>query len=483
MDVEYLKAIWTPRAYLTVLAVLLAAFIPEIGYTTFSHDYFFTSYLAYNAYGADGRYLSEIIRFLTFGFLPPTLLLMLGLACMTACGVLFCRLLNVTHWFPLAVTCSLFATFPMMFELWSYAATRFTVPFAALLAMLALTVQNPVLGAILICAALSTYQSAAYLAAVAACYVTAYRLTKGELAFRSFAIPRAIIVLAGLALYLVLYLVCTSIFQIQGRRLASFVHVAASPNDFASVATVLLAATVELLAKGVFLFPLLAKLLFLAITAILIGALAMKRSIIAVLLVCAAPLCVFGAAWVTMPPNQMLVDRILFSFVGVYAGAFLTAWLLTHGVLRAIVGGLGAMIVMIFIVQANNWHQFMDLRDRADMDMTQAIATRIRDLPDYRTGMAITLVGTTQDANYLPYRYFDTSRNLVGNTMLASTYSYEDFKTRDLMFFFPLSNFPKMAVVQSATKASSDMPVWPAPGSIAIRENMVIVKLSGDSNG
>jgi hypothetical protein len=71
MELEYLRAIWTPRAYWTVLAVLLAAYTPEIGYTTFSNDYFYTAYLTYNAYGADGRYLGEFLRVLSFGFCRP----------------------------------------------------------------------------------------------------------------------------------------------------------------------------------------------------------------------------------------------------------------------------------------------------------------------------------------------------------------------------------------------------------------------------
>lgn len=477
MELEYLRAIWTPRAYLTVFAILLAAYIPEIGYTTFSNDYFYTTYLTYNAYGADGRYLGEFLRLLSFGFLPPNLLLILGLTCMAGCGVVLCRLLNVTHWTPVVITCCLFATFPMMFELWSYAATRLTVPLAALLAMLALAVPSLLIGAMLICAALATYQSAVYLAVVVTFYVTAYRITKGERAFRTFAIPRAVMVLAGLALYLVVYFVCTVFFHIGGRRLAGFVHVVTNPTEFMTVAKVLLQATIELLTKGIFLFPAVAKYVLLAIAAILVCALALRRSLTGIVLVCAAPLCVFGAAWVISPPKEMLFDRILFSFVGVYAGTFLIAWLLTSGRMRALVSALGLFLVAIFVLQANNWHQFMEMRNRADMDMTQAIAVRIRDLPEYRPGMTITVIGTTQDSSYLPYRLFDTSRGFVGNTMLASMYAIDWASTRALMFYFPVNNFPSPEVVRSAKASSADMPVWPARGSVAVRSQMVIVKL------
>jgi hypothetical protein len=396
---------------------------------------------------------------------------------MAACGVVFCRLLNVTHWVPVVVACCLFATFPMMFELWSYAATRLTVPLAALLAMLALAVPSPLIGAMLICAALATYQSAVYLAVVAAFYVTANRVAKGERAFRTFAIPRAVVVLAGLALYLMVYFVCSVFFHIGGRRLAGFVHVVTSPTEFMTLAKILLQATIELLTKGVFLFPAAAKYVFLAIAAIQICALALRRSPAGIVLVCAAPLCIFGAAWVTSPPNDMLFDRILFSFVGVYTGTFLTAWLLTGGRMRSLVTALGAALVAIFILQANNWHQFMEMRNRADMDMTQAIAIRIRDLPEYRPGMTIAVVGTTQDSSYLTYRLFDTSRNLVGNTMLSSMYAIDWAKTRALMFYFPVDNFPSPEVFQAAEVSSADMPVWPARGSVAVRNHIAIVKL------
>jgi hypothetical protein len=375
------------------------------------------------------------------------------------------------------ITSTLFATFPMMFELWSYAATRFTVPLAALLAMLALTDTRPLLGAMLICAALATYQSAIYLAVVTAFYVTAYRTAKGEPAFRTFALPRAVVVLSGLALYVMLYCVMTYYFHVGGRRIANLVHIVSRPDQFVALASIILQATIELLSKGMFLFPAVAKYAFLTMAVILFGALAFNRSLVGIVLVCAAPLCVFGAAWVMFPPNPMLFDRILFSFVGVYTGTFLTAWLLTNGHVRSLVSALGALLVAIFILQANNWHQFMDLRNRADMDMTQLIAARIRGLPEYQPGMAITVIGTTQDMSYMPYRLFDTSRGLVGNTMLVSTYAYDWSTTRALMFYFPLNNRPSPAVVQAATVASTDMPVWPAPGSVGVRGQMVIVKL------
>lgn len=479
-DLGYLQAIWVPRFYCTVLAILLAAYLPEIGYTTFSHDYFYTLYLNYNAYAQDGRYLAEIVRLAFFGFLPPNLLLMLGLLCMVGCGIIFCYLLEVRHWLPVTIACCLFATFPMMFEIWSYASTRLTVPLAALLAMLALAAPSLLVGAVLICMALATYQSSLYLAVIVAVYVTAYRAANGmstAAALRSFAVPRAIMVVVGLLLYGAVYLLATRYFHIGGGRLGSFVHPVADIEQFVTVVKTLSRALAELWGTGVLFFPSVAKYAFLALTALLLLALATNRRLVGILLVIVAPLFVFGAAWVTYPPNQMLFDRILFSFVGVYAGTFLLAWALTDPRLRSVVTVLGVLLVTIFVLQANIWHQFMDLRNRADMDMTQLLAARIRDLPDYRPGMAITLVGTLQDTSYLPYRLFDTSRGTVGNSMLASMYAYEWSSTRALMFFFPLSNFPSQEIAQSAILASADMPAWPAPESVAIRNKMVVVKL------
>lgn len=477
-NLDYLRQIWTPRVYLAILAVVLAAFIPEIAYTTFSHDYFYTTYLTYDAYSADGRYLAEVVRLLSFGFLPPNLLMMLGLACMVGCGLVFCRLLAVTHWAPIIIACCLFATFPMMFEVWSYTAIRFTVPLAALLAMLALGVPSLPIGAILICAALATYQSAIYLAVVAAFYVTAYRTAKGEPAFRDFAFPRAAMVVAGLLLYGSLYFVLNR-YYVEGSRIAGFVRIVANLGQFIATAKIILQATIELYGRGVFLFPTIAKYAFLILTAILIGTLAKGRSAVGIVLVLTAPLCIFGAAWIMSPPTQMLSDRILFSFVGIYTGTFLIAWLLTSGRVRSFVAMLGALLVAIFVLQANNWHQFMDLRNRADMETTEEIASRIKELPGYRAGMPITVLGTMQDKNYLPFRLFNPygSRQIVGNTMMASMYSQEWASTRALMFFFPLDNFPSPEVVKSARTASGDMPVWPAPGSVAERNQMIIVKL------
>ncbi|TPN26637.1 hypothetical protein FKO01_25525 [Mesorhizobium sp. B2-3-3] len=476
--IGYLREVYTPRIYLTILGVMLAAFTPEIAYTTFSHDYFFTLFLTSNLYALDGRYLAEIIRLLSFGYLPPNLLLVLGLLCMVGCGVVFCFLFRISHWIPVVITCSLFATFPMMFEIWSYPSTRFTVPLAALLAVAALAVPSLSVGAILICAALATYQSAVYLTVVAAFYVTAVRVAAGQDGFKAFAIPRAIMVVAGGCLYAIVYFVLSHFFHLGGERLAGFVHIVTDPGQFMSGANIILLALKELATRGMFLFPLIAKLAYLALAAIVLALLAMRRSLIGIALVCMAPLCIFGAAWVTFPPHQMLFDRILFSFVGVYAGTFLAAWTMADRRTRYAINSLGAFLIVIFTLQANIWHQYMDLRNRADMDMTQLIAARIRDLPDYRPGMPITIIGATQDSSYLPYRTFDTSRGIIRNTMFRSTYFYPWASARLLMFYFPLSDSPPPEMVQAATTGSGDMPIWPSPASVAVRSHMVIVRLN-----
>lgn len=177
----------------------------------------------------------------------------------------------------------------------------------------------------------------------------------------------------------------------------------------------------------------------------------------------------------------MLVPRQLFAFSVVYAGVFAIAWV-TASQLRPVVLALGFALVVIFAFQANLWHQYMDLKNRADFDMSSAISQRVLASPDYRPDLPLVIVGTRSPDNYLPFWRFNTRGSLLPNGSLSSVYGAPWSANRMLMFFFRFAR-PSAADIEAATAAAMAVPEWPTQGSVAIRDGRILVVLKRPEQG
>jgi len=400
---------------------------------------------------------------------------------MVGCGIVTCLLFRINDTFACIIICGMFATFPMLFEIFSYPSIRFFVPLAALLAMFGVLVSGNILGAIFVFLALNIYQSSVYLFIIMTVYASAVRFNNGGgvvAVARSFILPRIARVLAGGIAYAALYFFLARIVNLGGmggERLSSFVMYSSDIKEAISTAVLIFTATLQLFTSDWLFFPAVSKYIFLFITIILLGTLAIRRNMIGLCLVLIAPLFIFGAAWIMYPANKMLQERILFSFVGVYAGTFAVAWVSVQKY-RGILSILGIFLVIIFAYQANVWHLYMDLRNRADLDLTRSIADEIKSSPDFKPGLPLVVVGVLQDRNYLPYRVFNLQRGKIGNTMLASMYTAPWSADRALMFFVDFRR-PSPAETSAATTAAQNMPIWPATGSVGIQDNTIVIRL------
>jgi hypothetical protein len=475
-----LKQYDVTKISICLFAILFLAYLAELSGPTFSTDYIYDSSVHdtfFTSYTADGRYLSEILRHLFGGLYPATFLLCLGLILLATTGLLVCALFEVESVFPVVIVSSLLATFPMIFEIISYPSMRLTFPLALFLATAAMLVR-PALGVFLIAASLMLYQSALYFAVAITMMATALRLVKTGspvTVARTFVLPRAAAVLAGIAMdAFVVFLVSKFIFE--AYRLSSFVRLITSVADAKQTLSLIFSALWEFFFTGVFLFPSFAKYLFLMTLLTTLGVLFYKRSFIAVVLVAAAPLVVFGPAWVLNPVRPLILDRVLYPLVTVYVGAFLISWVLLER-WRYVVAAVWIVIVASFVVQANIFHVYMDFRRAAEDDLTRQIADRVRFLPGFRPGMPLAAFGRFRDENYFAFRMIEERPKFILNSIYGSVYEHSFSLTRDLPL---LVSFRDVwgDELEKARRNSLEMPYWPAKESVAIRDGVVIVKLS-----
>jgi len=480
--VSSLVAIADRRAITAILCIVAFAYFAELADPTFHADYFLyiqTSAAPYSVWSADGRYLGELIRRISDGTYPPTLHLMVGLVFLVLSGFAACLMFDVKERAAVVIVCSIFAAFPMMFESFAYHAIRVAVPLALFFAMMAVVSGRILIGAIFVVLSLTLYQSALYASVVVTILATAVQLGRGlpiAPVFLRYTLPRAAAVVLGLVAYAVLVSLYSRWTGYSASRLSSFARFAADPAKLLATAKMNLAALGELYLRDQFLFPVLAKYMFLAVTAVAVLHLVARRQIIAIVMLLAAPLGVFGAAWITYPVNAMLSDRILFSFVVVYGCTFLAAWTLSGRWTRRLLCGLGGGLVIIFILQANMWHEYMALKTRADIDMAEDIADEIQRLPDYSPDLPVVVVGAGQPKQYLPYRAFDISRGLVTNGSLLSSFAVSWSADRLMMFFLPM-RYPTKQQALDGAQIAKGLPLWPSEGSVKIQDGLIVVSL------
>jgi hypothetical protein len=90
------------------------------------------------------------------------------------------------------------------------------------------------------------------------------------------------------------------------------------------------------------------------------------------------PAAAHGANLILYPPYASLFERVLFSYAAVFLGIFVLALHANRGWLRGTVVGLFAFAGLTFVWQANIWHQYMALKNLADIDVASKIADRLK---------------------------------------------------------------------------------------------------------
>lgn len=479
---------------------LVLAYAAEIGTYTFSADHFFEFALRPYPFTwfTDGRYLGPLIGAASSGYYLPSLVLMVGIVILAGVGVVITELWGLTESWYRAIAVTLLAVFPFFFESFSYGALRHTVPLAIALAVTGIVTGDflrgilPSLrGVLFLLSALALYQSATYFAAVVLLMWSCIAVLQGQSwqqCFKRMLLPKALLIIIAMAIYGVLVQVMNGISPFRAERLAEFARIPATSDELFATISVHLLAAASFFVEATFLFPLLAKLIAVAgLTLIafnLASRVAKKRmplgnALFVAALLMVAPLAAHGANLVMGSPWGALFYRILVGYSAVYMGIFAIAVESSTPLLRKAAGWVFGLAAVIFIYQANIWHQYLYLRNLADIDIARSISGRLKANPAYRPWLPLAIIGTRQPTDYLVYRegVFDTKAGHIGLSITNSVYANDWSKDRVLFFFLDFIN-PSKEQMQSALDNSTNAPSWPAFGSTFIRDGVMVVVLA-----
>lgn len=474
-----------PRVFVTIVIFgLFAAYAAEIGSYTIHTDHFYEIQmrrLPYTYWAAYGRYGAELLHHLTGGLYPPTLTLIVGLGALAGTTAIL-----TTHWgisdpFERAVGVLLVSVFPFFFETFSFHALRHVVPIAIGLAVAGIVVR-PAYGFILLLAAAMFYQSAVYFAAVVLLVTAAASVLRHDRPWEEAArtlVARIVLIAAALLAWRLV------VWSLSGSRwsanLGNFAGTAQSAVELWTALRIHAMAMVSFFTEGVPFFPLYAKLTAaFGILAIAIG-MARRRvdygtALFVLLCVALMPVAAHGANLVLFPPHSSLFQRVLFAYAAVFVGIYSLALLANTGALRRVVTLVFGIVAATFIWQANVWHQFMVLKNMADLDVARQISSSLKAHPEFRPWMPLHIVGTMRPTEYLAFRTFEFRPGFIGNTALMSSFEANWSRDRALMGFMTfLGTNPDQAEV--GARIAADMPSWPAPGSVQIRDGVMVVVL------
>jgi len=479
MQLDGVRTLITTRSLGVLSLAILIGHFAELSQPTFGTDYFYdvrASQKPFFAFMMDGRYLSEMIWHLSWNMFPPTLLFAGGLALLAAAGLIIASMLGVEDKKPAVVSTCMILFFPLFFETFAYHPLRVVVPLGIVVALLAVQAERITITAIGILLTAMLYQSSIYVAMAAVALVAAVRLADGadRRTTAKYVAARATGVVIGIALY---YIVTRTVPMLGGyepARLAQFSQTVASWSDIGETFRKVGAGLSELAFADHHFFPWEVKWLLVALYLLACASIA-RKSLVSLLLLLATPVLAMGVIWISKTPGMMLSDRIQYPMAFVAAGGFLIAWRYA-GRLRGAVLVIGLVVVAIFALQTNIRHQFMYLRNQADIDMSSNIADRLKRLPEYKPGLPLVIVGLTRP-DYLPYKIFPYDRKVFGNTTLNSAFSMTWSANRILIFFMDF--IPATPADQAVGEAdSAGMPAWPTEGSTAIKNGRMIVVLS-----
>ena len=190
------------------------------------------------------------------------------------------------------------------------------------------------------------------------------------------------------------------------------------------------------------------------------------------------PFAAHGVILALAQPYPFLFTRVLFGYAAVYAGIFAIAVAVSRGERsRNAITLLFGCAAVGFIYQANVWHEFLQLKNMADIDVARAISDRLKADPQFRPDLPLVMVGTMTPTDYLPYNAFSPKQGVIQSTFLDSIYARDWSKDRALMFFvrFPWPAPQHIAIAKENAKTHG---AWPAPDSVFVKDGVMTVVLA-----
>ena len=464
---------------------LVLAYTGELGQPTFHTDSFFE--ISYRNNMLDywtgyGRYLSKLIMLALDNLYPPTFLLLVGLAILACVGVLLAELWGVTGWArPIFVL--ILCTFPFFLESFSFTPLRYAAPLAVGFAVLSVMKRGVVALVFALCALL-LYQGAIYFAAVAVLVWAGIEALRGRswlACVKEIVAPKMGLIILALVIDAVALMIINS--------LGSPIGLLDYNKPVGSLGQLLFSLSVNLRAMlsffiepGVFLFPLWTKLV--AVLGILVTVVGVLRTSISVgnrlfvlVMLGALPLVAQGANLILVSPDQFLYERVLIAYAAVYIGVFAMALASpTSPRLRSVVTFAFGLAALGFVYQTNLWHDYLRLKNMADIDMARAISDRLKADAAYQPGLPMVIVGTVTPTDYLPFRAFHPKQGLIQDTDVNSAFALDWSKDRMLIFFVPFAS-PGPEHVAVATRNAQGHAAWPAADSVFVKDGVMTVVL------
>jgi len=468
-----------------LVAGLILAYAGELGQPTFHTDKFFEISYRNNLldyWTSYGRYLSKLIMLALDNLYPPTFLLLVGLIVLACVGVILAELWGVTGW-ARSVFILILCTFPFFLESFSFYPLRYAMPLAIGFAVLAV-VRGGIIGLACAFCALLMYQGALYFAAVVVLVWAAIEALKGRpwlTCMKAIVAPKLGLIILGLVIDAAALLIMNSFISRIG--LLDYNKLVSSFDQLQrSLALNLRAMASFFWQPGVFLFPLWTKLIAVAgLLAIVVGLLraslpAGNRAFVLVMLG-ALPFAAHGTNLCLASPNQFLFERVLISYAAVYIGIFAIALAASAtSRLKSAIAIIFAFAALGFVYQTNLWHEYLQLKNMADMDMARAIADRLKADAAYQPGLPLVILGASTPADYLPYRTFHPKEGLIQDTDINSAFTFDWSKDRILIFFVPFAS-PGPQQVATATRNAQGHAAWPAPDSVFVKDGVMTVVL------
>lgn len=180
---------------------------------------------------------------------------------------------------------------------------------------------------------------------------------------------------------------------------------------------------------------------------------------------------------------------VLYSFIAVYVLAAIVADLLLKDVqtrrfaeiLRRIsVDGIAlllSVIVMINVYAANTAYLNLHLRYENAYSFFTGITTQVQQMPEFQPGTRIAIIGDWIYPDFY-WHNLDFTLYMTGVTgFMPTSYSAQRFLDYYVGFRATLASSEEIAAIRE-TEAFRDMNIYPYYGSMAVIDNVIVVKLS-----
>ncbi len=486
--------------YLWTFVCLFIAYASELGQFGFSSDYYYVLLKTHppTSYSDDGRFLAEFIRFYILdGALPPTLLLIIGVSLLVITANIIAVSWGCNGVLVRVLAGLLLATFPFFYEVFSYVNMRHVVPLGIFLSVLGVITGGfhkgysaKIKGFVFLYLSLFLYQVSINCAAVIVFIwgaMVLYETNNPREVLEKIIVPKlSMIIVSVLA-----YKLTLSLVDIMGAgsaaRFGTFSNYPQNLDQIVHVVSKHLKAMSEFFYKGSFLFPEKAKIISMLVLYIFIF-INLKRFIkynkyyqflFVVLLVFGAIVSTHGLLIPFSPAAKFLYSRMLVGYSLFGLGVFLLTAKFCDKGLHKIVIAMTSVVVMIYIIQANVWHQYLLMKNQADLDVTQQITHRLKGDAAYTPNLPLVIVGTMDADEYRYKKAFMPPTSLIKTSIYKSVYSNNWSKDRLIKFYMPFKR-PNKKQIEKANKYSLAHNSWPHPESVVIRDGVMVVVLGAN---